>query len=435
MNHRYMHPMPSARGALFNRANVAFCLFSFLCACFLSPWAERSLGVTAIMAVVGLYLLLETDHLCNVRGSEKTVMLLIALYVGMLLLYTFLRMSERGAGQTRSVLFMLTYILMAPISSRLNRRQCLFIALLCILAVMGTVLQNYLLWERMGHRMTQQWYRRGGVAEVMDTQYVNATILFAGVLFSVFLHCRQRVCRYACLALAALVVLFNLTVTQRAAAMVLSAVMFLALYLFHGKTTASKGVRCVLFLLGGVLFLFGHEFFLNKLADLINSDRITARINSLARLVESAFAPYGEDALYEGSSLGARIRLNMVSIKTFFGSPWNFLFGVGDKLDNLQVGNHCYFFDEFAKFGLFGGVLSCSIIGGMILTGIRNSAVKGNENLSRLLQVLYFIVVLRAVTGGVMATSMGVVINIFAPLVFRLMKQDEAPGFDAGAAR
>ena len=129
-------------------------------------------------------------------------------------------------------------------------------------------------------------------------------------------------------------------------------------------------------------------------------------------------------------SLSGRIQLTMISINTFFSSPSNFFFGVGDKLDNYLVGNHCYFFDEFAKFGLFGGILSCSIIGGMILSAIYISSINPKERLFKLITAMYIIVVFRALTGGLWAPSIGIMINIFIPLAFKLMKYEGQSEFD-----
>ena len=277
----------------------------------------------------------------------------------------------------------------------------------------------------MGHRITQQWYRTEGVLEVVNTQYISATALFSGVLFSVFLYSKNLTYRCVCLALAALTFIFNTTITQRAASMLISLVMFLILYLCNGKTIFSRGVRNIMLVLSIILFLIGYKYILGFLAEYISSERLMARIDSLILLMETQ-----DVSQIDGGSLSGRIRLTMVSINTFFRSPSNFFFGVGDKANNLLVGNHCYFFDEFAKFGLFGGILSCSIIVGMILTAISISSVKKSEVLFRLIIAMYLIVVFRALTGGLWAPSMGIMINIFIPLAFKLMKYEGESKFD-----
>ncbi|MBR4673571.1 MAG: hypothetical protein IKP00_03825 [Victivallales bacterium] len=417
--------MQRVRTSLFSRTNIAFYLLAFLCVCFLSPWLQRTLGTKVVVAFLGGYLFLEIDHLCKVFPLGRKVMVLIALYIGMLLLYTVLRLSDKGAGQTVCVLFMLTFFMIVPIYNRLNKRQCLIIILICILTMLFTMLQNYYLWERMGHRMTQQWYRTAGILEVVNTQYVSATVLFSGVLFSVFLYSKKLACRCVCLASAALAFLFNIVITQRAASLFISLAMFLLLYFCNGKNILSKGIRNIMLVLSGILFIFFYKYILGNLSIIVNSERLMSRINSLIQLMESQ-----DVSQIDRGSLSGRIQLTMISINTFFSSPSNFFFGVGDKLDNYLVGNHCYFFDEFAKFGLFGGILSCSIIGGMILSAIYISSINPKERLFKLITAMYIIVVFRALTGGLWAPSIGIMINIFIPLAFKLMKYEGQSEFD-----
>lgn len=419
--------MERARTSPFGRTNIAFYLLAFLCVCFLSPWVQRTLGTKVVIAIVGVYLFLEINHLYKVFALGRKVMVLIALYIGMLLLYTVLRLSDKGAGQTVCVLFMLTFFMIAPIYNHLNKRQCQIIILLCIITVLMTMLQNYFLWVRMGHRMTQQWYRTAGILEVVNTQYISATVLFSGVLYSVFLYSRNFTCRYVCLGVAALTFLFNIVITQRAASLILSIAMFLFLYFSNGKSISSRGFRNIMLVISGLLFICFYKFFLGILAENVHSERLMARIDTLIQLME-----YQDVSQIDGGSLSGRIRLTMVSINTFFSSPSNFFFGVGDKADNYLVGNHCYFFDEFAKFGLFGGILSCSIIAGMIFAGMYISSTKHDKRLYRLIGAMYIIVVFRAVTGGLWAPSMGIMINIFIPLAFKLLKYEEQLEFDVG---
>ena len=167
--------------------NLKTLLLAAICVFLLSPVAQRAVGTVGFVAITGLFLILHINDILRCGRYEKNTMILIALYIGILLLYTFLGISDTGGGQTASVLFLLIYFIIVPVHRRLDRRQCIFILAVCLFAVLVTLVQNYALYIRMGLRFTQRWYHMSGILEVVNTQYNNAIMLLAGVLFSLFL--------------------------------------------------------------------------------------------------------------------------------------------------------------------------------------------------------------------------------------------------------
>ena len=118
-----------------------------------------------------------------------------------------------------------------------------------------------------------------------------------------------------------------------------------------------------------------------------------------------------------------------VSVKTFFGSFSHFFLGVGHRIsDNTLVGNHSQFVDEFARFGLFGGLLSTFTII-RLLKEIRIMAdLKPNSVARRHITVLLLVVVMRIFIGSVFDSSVGIVLFVLVPLVFRTIQIEEENG-------
>ena len=395
-------------------------LLAVLCVCLLSPAALRTVKTAGILLIFGFYMILQFGHLLHSDAYERNTICLIILYIGMILLYTFLGKSDKGGGQTDIIISLFPYFMIVSIYKNMNRRHCVFIVTVCIMTIFLTLIQNYALWIRMGNRFSQQWYRRAGIREVVNTQYVCAIMLFSGILLCMFLYKKNGAERFLYLGLTVLCFLFNILVTQRANTLLLSIAMFTLLFLVNGRITRGKIIRYSLFLLAVLVFSVEYQPILNWLANVTNSERIQARINSVNTLITTRNV-----ADVEAGSLTARLRLIGVSVNTFWGSIPNFFFGVGDKANNLLVGNHSYFFDEFAKFGIFGGVLSCSIILRMLKTTKKIISAEAGDSLNKFANVMIITVILRGLSGGVYAPATSMVLYVFAPLAFNVLKYDK----------
>ena len=393
-------------------------LLGMICVCYLSPTVLRTIGTVGTVALIGFYLLLEINNLLHASIFEKITMLLIAFYIALLLIYSFLGMSDKGAGQTSSVLFMLGYFLIVPVRKTLSRKHCVFLVVICVLTILVTMLQNYALWIRMGHRITQQWWKIG-VREVVNTQYVHAIVLFSGVMFSLFLVKKGSAVRYLYLAIVVVCFVFNIAVSQRMIALILSIVMVMLLSFANGEVTRGKIVRYLVFAVVFLFFVIEYQLVLGWLADVVGSDRLRRRINTISTLITMKSLTDLEDG-----SMATRLRLIGVSIRTVFSSIPNFFFGVGDKTDNSLVGNHSYFFDEFAKFGVIGGLVSCSIVVRMMKTARNVSTVVRSDPLHKLIDMMFLTMFIRSLIGGILSPPIGTVMFVFLPLVFRLLKED-----------
>ncbi len=403
------------------RIDIEVFLLAVLCVCFLCPFVQRSLGTVGTLLIIASYLSLEVDRFLQVDDYERDTLFLIGLYIGLLLLYSFLKFSDEGGGQTNVVLFFFTFIPIVPIYRYLEQKHCVFIIRVCILTVFFTLAQNYALWVRMGHRFTQQWYRISGILEVINTQYVTAIMLFSGVLFCMFLYKKGTKIRYFYLIMTALCFAFNCLVTQRLITVLLSLVMFFLLILANENGMKRKEYYFLFLAFLSLFMLLEYDVVLNIIADLINSERIRVRLNSISTLLRTM-----DLSMVARGSLTERLYLMGISVDTIFSSGTEFLFGVGDKANNLIVGNHSFFIDEFAKFGIFGGILSCTVVLRMLNTAKEISSVVNRDSLYTLLCVLFLVMILRSFVGQILSPPIGVIMFIFAPLVFRMMKYDSA---------
>lgn len=389
-------------------------LLSICCVLFLSPYIQRTVGTIGVLIFFGFYLLLEINHILHCENYIIINVVLILFYIGILLLYSLLGLSDKGAGQTNSVFFFLSYFLIIPIYKRLDMKKSIYLVTVCIVTIFFTMYQNYRLFIRMGYRFTQKWYRFG-IKEAVNAQYVSAIMLFSGVLFCEYLIKKNSPKRYFYLALTVLSFMFNIIVTQRTITTLLSLAMFVLLFTVNGNMNSKKLFRVILFSLLAILLIFGYKTILPWIADLFGSERISKRINSIITLASSRNLSDVED-----SSLGVRLRLIGVSIHTVFDSIPNFLFGVGDKADNLLVGNHSYFFDEFAKFGIIGGTLSVVVVCRMMKTIQLFSSIERSDILRKLLTIIFFVMFMRSLIGAILVPSIGVVMFVFTPLMFKL---------------
>ena len=401
---------------IIKKTDISVFFLTLLCVTFLSPLILRTIGTVGVLALAAVYFLLEADHLFHINIQEKNTLILIGLYVAMLLLYTFLGKSDEGAGQTGAVLFMISFILIIPIYKRLNKKHCIFIIAACTATIMITLFQNYLLYVRLGNRISQQLYKVG-YKEVVNTQYVSALMLFSGVLFSVFLCEPKKLVKFGALFITAVCFGFNILVTQRAITTILSFVLFFLLILVKGEMSKKKIIRYIIFLLLIMLLFLQYDAIIGFVADLFDSPRLKSRFDSIL-----GFLSTGSIDNVEEGSLTVRIRLIGVSIKTFWSSISNFLFGVGEKIDYSVVGNHSQFFDEFAKFGIFGGLLSCTIFIKMSKIAKRISTIEKNDYHYKMLTVIFVVMVMRALIGGVFSPPIGIIMFIFMPISFKVMK-------------
>ena len=406
-----------------SRENIILFFLALLCVCLLSPLVMKTIGSMAVLLIAALCLLSEIRLLARCKVCERNTIILIVLYLAVFLLYYVLGISVSSSAQNVTrILFFLPFVCLVPFFSHLNKRQMRFLLTVSLVVMAFTMIWNYYLKIQWGYRYSYQLSSISGIRGIVNTQYTSAIMLLSGGLFCSFLHARTIAQKYLSLAGVALCMLFNILVTQRTIAFLLSILMYILLILANSPKRSPR--RIVISILSiAILFyiMLDYDTILSWLANITGSTRFQTRIDSLTQL----FQTQSMETL-ESGSLRTRIRLAGVSINTFFQSFSNFFLGVGHRTDsNLLVGNHSQLVDEFARFGIFGGVLSSAVVYRML----RDIRIKSNIKLKTILWqqfgVILFVAFLRMCVGTLFDPSIGAVLFIILPILFQLIETNE----------
>ncbi len=404
-----------------HRIDVAVFLLAVFCVFLLSPWMERTMGNGVVFLVVAAYLAIMINPLVNCKKQERDTLFLIVIYLAILLLNKILKRSTASVAYHFVIVkYFLSYTCMIPIYNKLNKKHFYFLLTVALATMAVTMLQNYQIKLRWRHLYSIHLYNTSGIKAIINTQYTGAILFVSGALLCGFLHAKSIAVKSFMLAMTVACVAFNMVVTQRGIILLLTIFMFSLLFLFNTKVRTAK-YQTLLFLLICFIALFAFEYdkILIWLGNATGSARLSARLNSIITLLEA-----DDINEIEGrGSLFARLRLTGVSIQTFFSSPGRFLFGVGHKMDtNLLVGNHSQFFDEFARWGIFGGTFSFILLLRMLKSSIVFSEIEKNTIFYRQIIVIIISIIIRSFVGAVIDESIGTAIYIVVPLFFRLLQ-------------
>ena len=403
-----------------SRDGTAVFLLCLLCVCLLSPYVARTVGDIPIFLLTFLYLLLEINGLLRCDRAERNTMLLVSLYIAVLFIYKEAGLSTASISYHYGIVkFFIPFFCFAPLYRRLTRKQSRLLLLVLLATVLVTTLQNFELKNVWKSMFSQQLYRTRGVKAIVTTQYTSAILFLTGILFCVFLRAKRPFLRMLALAGVIFCLTFNIRVTQRGIVLILTVFMLPLLALYNGRVIKRRVVATILVILLILLVIADYRQILGWLAQVINSDRLTNRINSIIRLVEAGGL---EEA--GGGSLTARLRLILVSIETFFSSIPRFLFGVGLKTDsNELVGNHGQLFDEFARFGFIGGLLSLLVTLRLLKMSRSAAGTAKGTVLNGQITIIFLVFILRDAVGMIYDPAIGAVMFIGLPLVFRLLRE------------
>ena len=397
--------------------SMAVFLLGAICVCLLSPYVAQTIGDIPIFAITLVFLLLEINPLLHCSVAERNTVITILIYLLIVFINKFLGRSTASVSMHFNLVkFFIPFVCMLPIYRRLTRKQMLFLVIVVLGTVLFTMIHNFSLKAVWRTSFSQRLYKLRGVKGAVTTAYTGAIMLISGALLSVFLQKNRLVIRALAFAGAVLCFYFNLNVTQRGIALILTLIMIPLLILYNGQRTRRRVIRTALAILLLLFAVLNYEAILGLIADLLRSDRLTRRINSIIDLIEAGGL---EDT--EGGSLTARIRLIGVSIRTFWSSLPNFLIGVGMKTDtDTVIGNHSQFFDEFAKFGIFVALLCIRNVLRMLkATRVFSRTEKGSGEYYQM-SVIIFVFILRAFVGGILDASIGAVMFVGIPLIFLL---------------
>ena len=406
-----------------SKENITVFFLAILFICLLSPLVAKAIGSMAIFVIAGLCLFSEINLLARLDVHERNTLILTVLYLAVFLLYYLLGISVSSSAQNVTrILFFVPFLCIIPVFNRLNKSQLIFLLTVALITMAHTMIWNYYLKSQWGYRYSYQLSNTSGVRGMINTQYTSAIMLLSGGLFCSFLHARNAVKKYSSLAGVILCILFNVLVTQRAIAFLLSILMFILLALANSARRSPRRIIISIFsIIIVIVVMLEYDTILLWLANITGSSRLQNRIDSVIQLFQA-----GSIEDMESSSFRTRLRLAGVSVNTFFSSISNFFLGVGHRTDsNTIVGNHSQLVDEFARFGIFGGLLSFAVVFRM-LRDVRGKSI--NRQFAVLWQqfsVIIFIAFLRLSVGTVFDPSISMVLFIIMPILFQLIQMEE----------
>ena len=246
--------------------------------------------------------------------------------------------------------------------------------------------------------------------------YGSSIMLFSGICFIALLGYKSKF-KKIIYAIALLLALnLNFTIMQRGTNVVFTVLMLILIFIFRKSTKSTAKFILFTFLIVILIYSTGvYIAFLDFLVGMISSERVASRIASISIFLQTG------DYLEAGTSFATRSDLTLTSLKTFYSSFSNFLFGIGDSRGfSTKIGDHSEIIDSLARYGILG------------FTFIFSSFCNQFRYLSKFLTVgdpiryqiliVFIIYVPRNVIGNSMTSAIGILLFLYMPVVIYFIK-------------
>lgn len=400
-----------------NRISLTSILISIYLIINFVPVLYRSLSFASLFIVLSIIAL--NFHLIFRRPYSYLFIISFALCICELFLFA-VGISKTQIGYIFYIFrFFTCGLVLFPSSNLLNLSEKKLIFWCWFLSYSFTILHNVYLRFSMGEAYFNFQEDASLVGyNIADTYYGTAALICLCVSLMVILnknnyHRFLRTKMYVVFVLSVVFIIVSLRMTTIALAVLSS----LLIILFNKMR--KKGIvflACLLVVFSAVFLFTGlGATFLELLMDLNISDRIKDRLESIVFVLRTG------DFINAKSSLSGRYVLTINSWNTWTSSVWTILFGIGDQRENLDlIGNHSYFIDTLARFGIFYFILVIAFIvicHKCTLTRIRSVTLR-TQCLVVLLSFL-----LRNVIGNSMYVVVGMSLYVVLPLILSMSKE------------
>ena len=260
------------------------------------------------------------------------------------------------------------------------------------------------------------------VTNAVNTQYATSVMLMSGTMLICFFRAKRH--RILWLSLFFVLFLFNLLVTQRSIALLLSILLYALITVFHYRNSL---FRNILIILGGIVLIvviINYAVVIDYLIRHISSDRIVQRLYQIRNAMDA------QDIQEAGGSLTARYNLIMVSIRSWLSSVSSFFFGIGDhRINNLRIGNHSNFFDSLGQYGIFGALILFYSVFKTLKNTVAGLHLQRRSTLYRQVLSLMLIVVARSLIGAILVGSISIQLFIVLPISLSMVQEYEEERF------
>lgn len=241
--------------------------------------------------------------------------------------------------------------------------------------------------------------------------FINMAVFYSCMMFMAFLQSDKNKEKILFFIYFCISVYFITFCSLKASALLF---MLVSMFLMYVSVKSKKhiGMLLPLVIIGGGMIYFFHNDIIYFFINIIDSDRITARLSVLTT----------EGDLEDSSSFSARGELWQVSLHSWLSSIESFFFGIGDHdwkrfltTEASGIGNHADMLDVLGRYGVVGALILYSTI------KIYYDYLQKRFGSLFKFEILSFIILLLAIgfTKRFLTAQQAIVIFILFPLTLR----------------
>lgn len=393
-------------------SNISVAILSLIIIIINEPLLSRIVHGVGILALMLLFLLINLPKFIDNGVLKRGSFLLGLSYICIELLYRVFEVSDASLVSYYNVLAFLFFpIVVCPVIPSLTSKQQNIIVIVVLVSILIMMISNIRLANQFGvnYPRIEDFYK--GLTNSINTQYFSALIIFCGVLIA-----KMRLDRNNNIVTAGILIFsmyFIVAVGQRLIAILLLFATVISLILFTGRRSMKKKVTILFLFILGIVVLLNYQTMLSMMADVLNNDRVTRRLNQLQIALTS------KKIQGSGGSLEARYDLIQTSVGTFFGSLPNFLFGAGaHDNNNLIIGNHSQWIDQAAKYGVAGCLMLYLTIRRCFKDVYLLYGIKKDDPFKPYFSIIIAYFVIRGAIGAVLYPHFGEMLFLFLPIAY-----------------
>jgi len=381
------------------------------------PFLYRSLSMVSLAIIVAIVLLNFNSLL---KKPYIYMLLLSVILTTWELLLLFIGISNTEYGYIfYSFRFFTSSLVLFPIIPKLTNLDKKMLLISWFLSFSFTIMHNFYLYLTMGDAY-YNFQTDASLANynIADTYYGIAVVLCLFISLIVLLNRKKYSFLLNIIMVFTMILsILFIIIANRLTTIIISVIGFILIIIYN--RARGKHVKYItIFVLTVLAFLVFTDVgadILEKMLSFDFSDRIKDRIESII------FALRTGDFVNSKSSLSGRFIYTINSWNTWTNSFSSILFGVGDQRDNLElIGNHSYFIDTLARFGIFYMLLLITFLYLCHKELIRNV---NNDSLKAQCGIILFIFIFRNFIGNSIYVVVGMVLYVVIPLILSMKKE------------
>lgn len=326
-------------------------------------------------------------------------------YILRLLLWIFILISYHIVGYSTSSLgnnyglikFYLILLIECFIESYCSEKMKRYVVIALLLTMFVNIVSNMglLTANKDASTLIMTYNNEFLSTNVGGTGFISMVMIFSLIMLSLFFHKE----RFKVLFLVSYLLSVYLIIVLYARATASLLLLFFSLIIIVNKLSAKVGNRFRFFIkitasIGMVIIGFNLISFI---ANYFGIDRLANRLNWVQKVFNNSL----EIGIIGDNSLSTRLYLIGMTLKTFFSSPLNFIFGVGDNLRTTKsitemltltgVGYHSDLIDILGTNGIIGGYFLFSILFQFYVLYIKQTWVSEKDNYTKIIYIAFIV--------------------------------------------